>query len=165
MGEYRVLPRSGCDVSTGEVVGDFDGHAAGRGREFFGKRGRQSCAGTRRSRALECPSDCGYQFLMRRLFLLHVLFVALAGVLPARAADLPQPTPDIMEAGRKLYTAKCARCHKFYDPAKYSDAKWRDWMDKMSKKAKLKPAQKQILSEYLETFRTGTKTNNAAAPH
>ena len=61
-----------------------------------------------------------------------------------------------MEAGQKLYVVKCARCHKFYNPANYSDAKWREWMDKMSRKAKLKPEQKETLSEYLEAFRTGT---------
>jgi hypothetical protein len=99
---------------------------------------------------------------MRVLIILYALTVALAGVLPAGAADSPSPT--VMEAGRKLYTMKCARCHKFYDPAKYSDAKWREWMDKMSKKAKLKPDQKEILSEYLETFRTGTGTNSSAGP-
>ena len=101
---------------------------------------------------------------MRRLFVIQVLFLGLAGVLPAGAAD-PAPTPtsqDFMEAGRKLYVAKCARCHKFYDPAKYSDAKWHEWMDKMSKKAKLKPDQKDILSEYLETFRTGTNSSAGA---
>jgi hypothetical protein len=99
---------------------------------------------------------------MRLLSMLCVLTVAFAGVLPARAADLP--SANTMEAGRKLYTVKCARCHKFYDPAKYSDDKWREWMDKMSKKAKLKPDQKQILSDYLETFRTGAKTNASAGP-
>jgi diheme cytochrome c len=96
---------------------------------------------------------------MRRLFTLQVLFVALAGVLPAGAADF-STSPRSMEAGRKLYITKCARCHKLYNPANYSDAKWREWMDKMSKKAKLKPEQKQILSDYLETFRNGT--NSAA---
>ena len=95
---------------------------------------------------------------MRLLFALQVLFVALAGMLPAGAADSPSPASNNMEAGRKLYTAKCARCHKFYNPANYSDDKWREWMDKMSKKAKLKPEQKDVLSEYLETFRTGTNT-------
>ena len=98
---------------------------------------------------------------MRTMFIVYVLTVALAGVLPARAADSQSPAPNVMEAGRKLYTAKCARCHKFYDPAKYSDAKWREWMDKMSKKAKLKPEQKEILSEYLESFRTAAKTNSS----
>jgi len=101
---------------------------------------------------------------MRAVFILYVLSIALAGVLPAGAEDSQSAAPNVMEAGRKLYTVKCARCHKFYDPAKYSDAKWREWMDKMSKKAKLKPDQKDILSEYLETFRTGTKTNSSPGP-
>ena len=52
-----------------------------------------------------------------------------------------------------LYTVKCARCHKFYNPADYSDAEWRAWMMKMSRKARLKPEQAQLLSRYLETFR------------
>src|SRR5437899_912855 len=57
---------------------------------------------------------------------------------------------------RKLYVAKCAKCHKFYDPAKYSDAEWRTWMEKMSKKAKLKPEQAEKLSQYIEdTYRAG----------
>jgi hypothetical protein len=95
---------------------------------------------------------------MRSLFLLLVLFLASTGVLPAGASD----STNVLEAGRKLYTVKCARCHKFYDPAKYSDEAWHTWMDKMSRKAKLKADQKQILSEYLDTFRT--RTNTAAAP-
>ena len=28
-------------------------------------------------------------------------------------------TPE--DPGRKIYTGKCARCHKLYDPAKYDD--------------------------------------------
>jgi hypothetical protein len=99
---------------------------------------------------------------MRAVLILSVLTVALAGVQPAGAAD--SLAPNMMEAGRKLYTVKCARCHKFYDPARYSDAKWREWMDKMSKKAKLKPDQKDILSEYLETFRTGTNSSTDPRP-
>ena len=95
---------------------------------------------------------------MRSLFLSLVLLLTLAGVLPAGASD----STKVLEAGQKLYTAKCARCHKFYDPAKYSDEAWHTWMEKMSRKAKLKADQKQILSEYLETFRT--RTNSAAAP-
>jgi hypothetical protein len=54
----------------------------------------------------------------------------------------------------KLYVAKCARCHKFYDPAEYSGAEWRSWMIKMNKKAHLKSDQQELLSRYLEAFRT-----------
>ncbi len=59
------------------------------------------------------------------------------------------------EAGdaARLYTAKCARCHKFYDPAGYSDGEWRSWMARMSRKARLKPEQQELLSRYLDGFR------------
>lgn len=72
----------------------------------------------------------------------------------ARAAGL-----SLQEVGgaAKLYTAKCARCHKFYDPAVYSDPEWRSWMKKMSKKARLKSDQEQLLSRYLEAFREQRK--------
>jgi len=46
--------------------------------------------------------------------------------------------------------AKCAKCHKFYDPANYSDQDWKIWMGKMSKKAKLKPDQEAAVSHYIE---------------
>lgn len=52
-----------------------------------------------------------------------------------------------------LYALKCGRCHKFYDPAAYSAEDWNTWMRKMSKKAKLEPAQEQLLSEYLSIAR------------
>ena|SRR2546421_11927893 len=54
------------------------------------------------------------------------------------------------EAARKLYIAKCAKCHKFYDPARYSDQEWRKWMVKMSRKARLKPQQQEMLSRYID---------------
>jgi hypothetical protein len=59
------------------------------------------------------------------------------------------------EAARKLYLGKCAKCHKLYNPAKYSDAVWDRWMGKMSKKAKLTSPQEQLLSDYLvRTYRS-----------
>jgi hypothetical protein len=84
-----------------------------------------------------------------------------------KPAWLPPTVPDTANIGdftreelreaARLYTAKCARCHKFYDPAGYSDAEWRMWMNKMSRKARLKPEQSQLLSRYLETFRSTPK--------
>lgn len=59
---------------------------------------------------------------------------------------------------RNLYQMKCAKCHKFYDPAAYSEREWRSWMGKMSKKARLKPAQEQLLSTYLDALRTEEAT-------
>ena len=67
---------------------------------------------------------------------------------------------DAISQATKLYTLKCARCHKFYDPADYSDAEWQSWMAKMSKKSRLKPDQEQVLSRYLEASRVERKTGN-----
>jgi hypothetical protein len=97
---------------------------------------------------------------MRALFLLTAFALGLAGCAgPASATDSPG---DPARAGRKLYVAKCAKCHKFYDPAKYSDAEWAMWMEKMGRKAKLKPDQQQILARYIdETLRSPRNTGKS----
>ena len=94
-----------------------------------------------------------------RWVLIYPLLITLAGCTsPSNRTDTPG---DEAAVGRKLYVAKCAKCHKFYDPAKYSDEDWQKWMGKMSRKAKLSEYQTEILSRYIEdTFRNGLKTNN-----
>ena len=99
-----------------------------------------------------------------RGLLLHFAFLSLlagcAGHLAAN--DLPA---DPQVAGKKLYVAKCAKCHKFYDPAKYTDAEWAAWMEKMGRKARLKPDQQALVSQYIEeTLRAPRKTEPAARP-
>ncbi|TSA41937.1 MAG: hypothetical protein D4R57_00040 [Verrucomicrobiales bacterium] len=98
--------------------------------------------------------------------MLAVLLVGLAGcrsqpVNPASAAPPPIPSgvgavglPDEeIQSARALYINKCARCHKFHNPAKYPDNVWNGWMTKMSRKAKLKSEQELILRRYLGLFR------------
>ena len=94
---------------------------------------------------------------MRRLW-----FTSVAALVALHAAGAAELSPTELKDARKLYTAKCAKCHKFYDPAKYDDEQWRTWMTKMSKKAKLKPAQADLLSRYLGTYRTGLGTNGVS---
>ena len=72
---------------------------------------------------------------MRVILLLTFLF---ATALPAIADDLA--------AGRKLY-----------DPARYDDVKWNQWLDKMRGKAKLDDEQYRLLTAYLQTLRTKPK--------
>ena len=69
---------------------------------------------------------------------------------PARLAEFP-PADAVPAA--KLYAIKCAKCHEFYNPAAYREAEWRSWMTKMSKKAHLKPDQRELLTRYLDLFR------------
>lgn len=60
-------------------------------------------------------------------------------------------------AGRKLYTGKCARCHKLYEPTRYDDATWETWMTKMRDKAKLNNEQYRQLAAYMLTLRSPAK--------
>jgi cytochrome c5 len=84
-----------------------------------------------------------------RIGILGVVFAT--AFCTAHAADL---SPSETKAAKRIYVAKCAKCHKFYDPAVYDRAQWDMWMKKMGKKSKLKPEQHQLLSRYLETLRT-----------
>jgi hypothetical protein len=56
----------------------------------------------------------------------------------------------------RLYTAKCMRCHRSYDPTAYSNAEWETWMTKMSRKARLAAQERQLLWDYLLAFRAST---------
>jgi mono/diheme cytochrome c family protein len=78
--------------------------------------------------------------------------IATLVAIMARAAN----AADDRAAGKKLYTAKCARCHQFYDPAKYNDESWKTWMGKMRRKARLNDEQYRRLSEYLQSIRSET---------
>jgi mono/diheme cytochrome c family protein len=91
---------------------------------------------------------------MHRWFVSFVVAV-LAGLSPAGAADL---SAEQKRAAQAIYDIKCAKCHKFYHPADYTQADWDMWMGKMSRKAKLKPAQRELLSKYLQGFREKTET-------
>ena len=78
------------------------------------------------------------------LSLVALFVVACAG--PATLSNVPGPESD---PGRKIYLSRCAKCHKFYDPSKYSDQEWGMWMQKMKKKAKLSDEQEALLSSYI----------------
>ncbi|HRZ36279.1 MAG TPA: hypothetical protein P5534_07935, partial [Candidatus Paceibacterota bacterium] len=78
------------------------------------------------------------------------LAVAVTG--PASGDEL---TPKNLIAARKIYVAKCAKCHRFYEPKDYSGADWQMWMEKMNKKSKLKPEQAMLLNRYLDAYRAG----------
>jgi hypothetical protein len=99
--------------------------------------------------------------MLIRLVLLVLIETALGGCAsPSQAKDVP---PDDKSAGHTIYVAKCAKCHKFYDPAKYSESDWEMWMAKMSRKAKLKPEQETELSRYItENLRTPHGTNSVS---
>ncbi len=79
-----------------------------------------------------------------------------APLLDPAAAQNSGMTGRSVSAARKLYTTKCMRCHKSYDPAEYSQPQWESWMTKMRTKARLSPEQDRLLSQYLEAYRAAS---------
>jgi len=69
---------------------------------------------------------------------------------PAVATGL---TAAQLGEARQLCLTKCARCHPIYHPAAYAEDEWQVWMAKMSRKARLKPPQTELIARYLEGFR------------
>jgi len=91
-----------------------------------------------------------------------LLSAALLWASPSVAGDFAK---EDLAGGEKLYRNRCAKCHKMYDPARYTDPQWDVWMQKMAKKARLKPDQKQALTDYVEaTLRhpEASRTNGPA---
>jgi len=88
-----------------------------------------------------------------------ILVLAFGGLAQVLAGTPELATNDELMA-KKLYVAKCAKCHKFYEPRKYNEAEWRKWMNTMSRKSKLKPEQDKLLNTYLDAYRSGTVTNS-----
>ena len=76
----------------------------------------------------------------------------------ARAEGLSTLQTD---AALKLYTAKCIRCHKSYDPHAYTGPQWQTWMSKMSRKAHLDSEQQDLLARYLQAVRASRTPEKA----
>ena len=114
---------------------------------------------------------------MRTLFFPTVLVGIAAAVTScqssSRGGGIVSPAPPLTTAAANaaglsvqqvadasaLYLLKCAKCHKFYEPADYSEKEWEVWMRKMSHKSRLKPAQDKLLRQYLGAFREQHSTS------
>lgn len=72
----------------------------------------------------------------------------------AQAAEDPlQLSFKARRDARKIYVAKCAKCHRFYEPMEYGAEAWKRWMASMSEKSKLKQGQAELLNQYLDAYR------------
>jgi hypothetical protein len=83
---------------------------------------------------------------------LGVIILAAGGVW-IRSSGAAELTPREFKAGAKLNKSKCAKCHQLYRTADYSPEDWASWMEKMRKKARLKPPQFDLLTRYFEDER------------
>ena len=97
---------------------------------------------------------------MRLLWSILLLHFAAA---LANGVPIEMPAKELA-AAKKIYSAKCGRCHEFYEPRAYNNAEWNQWMTKMVKKSRLKKEQTELLTRYTETLRTESKqTGNGRA--
>ena len=90
--------------------------------------------------------------------LLGLRFLALTVLYYVAGAEELALTPGQVAAARKLYVAKCAKCHRFYEPTNYAEPNWRTWMEKMNQKSKLKGEPASLLARYLDAYRAGRLT-------
>ena len=80
-----------------------------------------------------------------------------AGSKPLQVNARPPNTAALsrqeIETAARLCTGKCVRCHELYNPASYSDPEWLSWRTKMTRKARLRPEEAELLWRYLGEFR------------
>ena len=88
---------------------------------------------------------------MRTLALCLMISLTVAEL----AAGEDEMTAKEVGSAQKIYVAKCAKCHRFYEPTNYAESDWRTWMEKMNKKSKLKGESASLLTRYLDAYRAG----------
>lgn len=59
-------------------------------------------------------------------------------------------TPELAE-GKNLYENSCAKCHKLYEPAKFSKEEWQPILVRMQKKAKLDDVKMASITNYIHS--------------
>jgi cytochrome c553 len=89
---------------------------------------------------------------------------AVIALMPLAGTTAGELTAQDLAAARKLYVAKCAKCHRFYEPTNYTEVNWQRWMESMSRKSKLKPPQQELLNRYLDAYRAGQLPHPPEAP-
>ncbi|AOC93608.1 hypothetical protein BB050_00452 [Flavobacterium anhuiense] len=69
---------------------------------------------------------------------------------PAEAPKTVALTPEL-ETGKNLYDNSCARCHKLYEPKKFTKEEWTPILVRMGKKAKLDETQMASITNYIDS--------------
>lgn len=68
----------------------------------------------------------------------------------AETVPAKELTPELAE-GKNLYENSCARCHKLYEPAKFSKEEWQPILVRMQKKAKLDDVKMASITNYIHS--------------
>jgi cytochrome c5 len=73
-----------------------------------------------------------------------------AALLPAMQQKVPGMTLDRAQKGYQLYAAKCAACHRLYEPSKHTQEAWQQTLTEMFPKARITDTeQQQLIQDYL----------------
>lgn len=75
---------------------------------------------------------------------------AVAATTPVEAKPAVELTPELAE-GKNLYENSCAKCHKLYEPAKFSKDEWAPILVRMQKKAKLDDVKMASITNYIHS--------------
>ncbi|MBI3876490.1 MAG: hypothetical protein HY300_11160 [Verrucomicrobia bacterium] len=90
--------------------------------------------------------------------ILFTAAVLIANQFTAKAVESVGTGPALTDTeqrdARKIYVAKCAKCHEFYAPSDYSSGEWSVWMTKMGKKSRLSAEQLVLMRRYTDELRT-----------
>jgi nitrate/TMAO reductase-like tetraheme cytochrome c subunit len=61
----------------------------------------------------------------------------------------PDTPPEAWAQARQLYLSKCADCHSYPDLAYYEAGEWPKIMERMGRKAKVTPAEAELLLRFV----------------
>ena len=74
----------------------------------------------------------------------------VAATQSAETAKAVALTPELAE-GQNLYSNNCAKCHKLFEPKKFTQEEWQPILVKMQKKAKLDDVQMASITNYIHS--------------
>lgn len=74
----------------------------------------------------------------------------VAAIQPAETVNAVVLTPELVE-GQSLYSNNCAKCHKLFEPKKFTQEEWYPILERMQKKAKLDDVQMASITNYIHS--------------
>ncbi|MDQ6469109.1 cytochrome c [Flavobacterium sp. LHD-80] len=92
-----------------------------------------------------------------------VLLLVSCGTKKAPAAPVAPAAPAVTEtvkakeltpelaAGKSLYENSCAKCHKLYEPTKFTKEEWQPILVRMQKKAKVDDTNMASITNYIHS--------------
>ena len=68
---------------------------------------------------------------------------------PTTSSVSSTATLENLIEGRELFIGNCGKCHKLYNPTKFTNEEWRKNVNEMQKRAHITDEQKELVYQYL----------------